>query len=106
MIHPVYSLKITLAESQQDSVVSSNRYGSWEKLNFGGVQRAVPDAEDLCWPNLSVWQGDHRMEFALPPPCFISVDFFSRGRSRDQPSCLMACLVLFSGWLSHEKLGS
>lgn len=45
-------------------------------------------------------------EFALPPPRFISVDFFSRGRSRDQPSCLIACLALFSGWLSHERLGS
>lgn len=103
MIHPVYSLKITLAESQQDSVVCSNWYGSWEQLSFGGVQHAVPDARDLCWTNLSIWQGDHRNEFALPPPCFISVDFFSRGGSRDQPLCLMACLVLFSGWLASSR---
>lgn len=68
-------------------------------------QHAVPDAEDLCWPHLWIWQQDDRSGFALLSPCFISVDFFSRDRSRDQPLYWAACLVLSSGWLTHDKLG-
>lgn len=106
-VYPVYSLKKTTLHSHS---VGKTQWFLQTGVTVGTScilvgQHAVPDAEDLCWPHLWIWQQDDRSGFALPSPCFIAVDFFSRDRSRDQPLYWVACLVLSSGWLTHDKLG-
>lgn len=97
---PCLFLKNFLGRESADSVVYSNWYGSWEQLNFGGVQRAVPDARDLCWTNLSIWQGDHRNEFALPPPCFLYLCGFLFQRQEQRPALMLNGLFSSLFWLA------